>query len=523
LQRNWIKNAIQQIVLVSKQGINPVSDKKFAKIVEKTIDQIDLYLSKDHYRWHAIKILERDEEIIKKLQLPSTALSQIEQCISDLEKKMDNDSESIITQERYCYIESICDDTLYKSKIPASNISDKIDHIVTNRWLSLPLFFLIMCGIYYISIQTIGAMTIEWVDYLFSEIIGSNIAVFLQNAGASAWAHGLVLEGIVAGVGSVLTFVPQIMILFMFLSLLEDCGYMGRVAFIMDRLFRNFGLSGKSFVPMLIGSGCSVPAIMASRTVDNERDRKLTIILTPFIPCSAKLPVFTLFVGTFFPHATWVGASMYFIGIIMVIVSGILLKRTKVFEGKIFSFVMELPPYRMPTIKGVWIHMWERAKTFIIKAGTIIFSASIIIWVLQNFNWHFDMVESSDSILASIGHVVAPLFAPLGFSNWQSAVALLTGFLAKENVVATFGILFNLSDLSENNVHMINNINQLFSPLSAYAFMVFTLLSAPSFAAIGAIKREMGSWKWTLIAIGYQTGAAYLVALLIYQIGSLFV
>lgn len=517
--------AVELVALCASKQALPGHTMKFAKTVEKTLDKITSIISDLSIlnpRWQAIKLLERDEKFLEEIQLPPNKFQEIDQIICDLERSMDNDSESILTQERYQYIETICQSCAHKSKSAASSASDKIDRIVTNRWLSIPIFLLIMYGIYYVSIQTIGSMTIDWVDYLFNELIASNLSLFLLSMNASDWAQGLVVDGIVAGVGSVLTFVPQIMILFLFLSLLEDCGYMARVAFIMDRLFRNFGLSGKSFVPMLIGSGCSVPAIMASRTVDNERDRKLTIILTPFIPCSAKLPVFTLFVGAFFPHAAWVGASMYLVGIFMVIISGVLLKKTKLFGGKVSSFVMEIPPYRMPTFKGVVIHMWERAKTFIIKAGTIIFAASTIVWILQSFNWNLKMVESSDSILASIGHVIAPFFAPLGFGNWQAAVAIVTGFLAKENVVATFGILFGLSEATEHSTSLTQNINQLFTPLSAYSFMIFTLLAAPCFAAIGAIKREMGSWKWTFIAIGYQTGIAYLVALLIFQIGTLF-
>jgi len=380
-----------------------------------------------------------------------------------------------------------------------------------------------MLGIYYIAVTTIGTIATDWVnDTLFAELIQGNVSNWLMNMQVADWLHGLIVDGIIGGVGAVLGFVPQIMVLFFLISLLEDCGYMARVAFIMDRIFRRFGLSGKSFIPMLIGSGCSVPAVMASRTIENDRDRKMTIMLTPFIPCSAKLPVFALLAGAFFPSQPWAAPSMYFLGIAMVILSGIILKKTKLFKGDPAPFVMELPQYRIPSLKGLLIHMWDRGKAFIIKAGTIIFVASGLIWFLQSFSWSLQMVDAQDSILASIGNVIAPIFAPLGFGNWQSAVATVTGFLAKENVVATFGVLFGLgAELTESDPNLVSTMGQLFNVVSAYSFMAFTLLAAPCFAAIGAIKREMGSWKWTFIAIGYQTGLAYVVSLIIYQVGRL--
>lgn len=331
---------------------------------------------------------------------------------------------------------------------------------------------------------------------------------------------GLVLDGIIGGVGAVLGFVPQIMLLFLFLSFLEDCGYMARVAFIMDRIFRQFGLSGKSFIPMLIGTGCSVPGIMAARTIENERDRKLTIMLTPFIPCNAKLPVFALFAAAFFPEQSWVGPSMYLWGMAMVVISGIVLKQTKAFAGEPANFVMELPAYHWPRVKDILIHTWERARGFIVKAGTIIFLASGLVWLLQSFNFSFEMVEAQDSMMASIGHMMAPVFAPLGFDSWQTAFAAITGFLAKEVVVSTFGVLAGVAEATEEDPTLITTIQSMFTPASAYAFMIFTLLASPCFAAIGAIRREMGSWHWTLFALLYQTGLAYCMALLIYQIGS---
>ena len=342
----------------------------------------------------------------------------------------------------------------------------------------------------------------------------------MEEAGVSGPLQSLVLDGIVGGVGAVLGFVPQIMILFFFLSFLEDCGYMARVAFIMDRIFRRFGLSGKSFIPMLIGSGCSVPGIMASRTIENEQDRKMTIMLTPFIPCSAKMPVFVLFAAALFPEESWVGPSMYFWGIAMVIFSGILLKKTAAFGGKPAPFVMELPQYRLPTIKGVMIHMWERARSFIVKAGTVIFVASALVWILQTFDFSLTMVEPEESMLATIGMAIAPIFSPMGFGNWQAAFAAVSGFLAKEVVVSTFAVLAGLGEVAEEDPNLVQVIQTMFTPASAYAFMVFTLLASPCFAAIGAIRREMGSWKWTFAALAYQTGLAYVMATLIYQIGS---
>ena len=362
-------------------------------------------------------------------------------------------------------------------------------------------------------------MTIGFMEGLFGTI-GDQVGLWLEGMSVSPWIHGLVVDGIIGGVGAVLGFVPQLMILFLLIGILEDCGYMSRVAFIMDKIFRKFGLSGKSFIPMVIGTGCSVPGIMASRTIESERDRKMTIMLTPFIPCGAKLPVFALMVGAFFPEHAWVGPSMYVLGILMVILSGLILKNT-LFKGEAAPYILELPEYHIPNLKGVMMQMWDRSKAFIIKAGTVIFVASGLIWFLQSFNFSLQMVDTNESMLASIGHVIAPIFAPLGFGTWQASVATVTGFLAKEAVVATFGILLGVGEVAETDPTLLTSIGQFFTPVSAYAFMAFTLLAAPCFAAIGAMKREFGNWKWTLIAIGYQTGLAWIVAFLIYQVGSL--
>ncbi len=375
--------------------------------------------------------------------------------------------------------------------------------------------------VYYISVSTVGTIATDWTNDIFvGEIIQGNVATFLENIGTVEWLQSLIVDGIIGGVGAVIGFLPQMLVLFFFLSILEDCGYMARIAFIMDRIFRKFGLSGKSFIPMLIGTGCGVPGVMASRTIENEKDRKMTIMTTTFIPCGAKLPIIALIAGALFPESSWVGPSAYFIGIGAIIFSGILLKKTTLFSGDPAPFVMELPPYHIPAAKGVLIHMWDRGKSFVKKAGTIIFVACGIIWFLQSFNWSLQMVDASESILASIGNVIAPLFAPLGWGDWKAAVAAVTGLVAKENVVGTFGVLYGMNEVAEDGIEIWTNLQGAFTQVSAYSFLAFNLLCAPCFAAIGAIKREMGNWKWTLIAVGYQTGLAYIVSLLINTIGN---
>lgn len=527
LKGKGLKELSDKAVEIGKSTPKVTLLNTFSKDTEEVLSNIEKLLKGNSLiknpRWFYIKLFERDEKVLEYLKLDNNTKDKLDNLINNYEESLDDDAESIITTERYDYIGEITTSCVKKKNNSNLTTSDKIDKVVTNRWLALPIFALVMLGIYYIAVTTIGTIATDWVnDTLFAELIQGNVSNWLMNMQVADWLHGLIVDGIIGGVGAVLGFVPQIMVLFFLISLLEDCGYMARVAFIMDRIFRRFGLSGKSFIPMLIGSGCSVPAVMASRTIENDRDRKMTIMLTPFIPCSAKLPVFALLAGAFFPSQPWAAPSMYFLGIAMVILSGIILKKTKLFKGDPAPFVMELPQYRIPSLKGLLIHMWDRGKAFIIKAGTIIFVASGLIWFLQSFSWSLQMVDAQDSILASIGNVIAPIFAPLGFGNWQSAVATVTGFLAKENVVATFGVLFGLgAELTESDTNLVSTMGQLFNVVSAYSFMAFTLLAAPCFAAIGAIKREMGSWKWTFIAIGYQTGLAYVVSLIIYQVGRL--
>ncbi len=497
---------------------------KFNNIEEYIFEVENLILNntvyKENIRWTAIKLLEKDEKVLENISIPQNILSSINKIAEKIEEKFDDDFESIVTMNRYDSIESICKSSVKKSSNVKETLSDKIDKIVTNRVLALPIFFGVMWFVYFISIQTLGDMTIGWIEG-GTESLSEITSTALAGIGVAPWLEGLVVKGIISGVGAVLGFVPQIMILYLFIGLLEDCGYMARVAFIMDRLFRKFGLSGKSFIPMLIGTGCSVPGIMASRTIENDKDRKMTIMLTPFMPCGAKLPVFALLIGALFPKSAWVAPSIYILGIVMIIISGIILKNT-IFKGDPTPFVMELPEYRLPKSKGVLLKMWERGKSFIIKAGTVIFFASGLIWFLQSFDFSLQMVETNESILASLGKAIAPIFAPLGFGNWEATVATLTGFIAKEAVVSTFGILGGIGEVDPEAITtpLLSYIGGMFTPVSAYAFMAFTLLAAPCFAAIGAMRREYGNWKWTFIAIGYQTGLAWIVGFLIFQIGS---
>lgn len=499
---------------------------KFSVKLHKAIEDV-AYLIKDVYpftsrTYYSIKLLEEDEVILSKTLLKDSQLLKIKEIRDELETEFDDDINGIITNERYEFITKIIGKTS-KFAHEKLDVSDRIDRIVTNRFLAIPIFILIMWAVYFIAMQGVGLMGNDWInETLFGEIIPTATNDFLVSMQVSPWLNSLIVDGIIAGVGAVLGFVPQIMVLFFLLSILEDCGYMARVAFIMDRIFRKFGLSGKSFIPMLISTGCGVPGIMASRTMEDERDRKMTIMLTTFIPCSAKLPIFALFAGAIFHDSSWVANSMYFIGLGTVIICGILLKKTKYFGGEAAPFVMELPSYHMPSLKGLLIHMWDRGKSFIKKAGTIILLASIFVWFTMNYNWSFQMVDANNSILADIGNAIAWIFTPLGFGEWRAAVASITGLIAKENIVGTFGILYGVSEVAENGQEVWTNIAQQFTPLSAYSFMVFNLLCAPCFAAIGAIRREMGSAKWTLITVGFQCGVAYIWALAIFQIGSLF-
>lgn len=605
-------NAAQKGKTIPMHSFSGVVEHAIAHIEEAAVHNMPL----EQQRWYAVKIFERDPKVIDQLRLDNSVLKHIELDIKAAEEELDDDAESIITNERYIYIASMLKGCYKKKNAGKMSSSDKIDRVVTNRWAALPIFAAVMFIVYFVSVTTVGGWATDWANdgvfgngwhflgigssayeeaaevysqntlvseafeaaaseaglepahateltttaYIYDdegnveelipvtfesymEAVGmkepnpadfgvwvSGIPVLLGNwlesINCAEWLQGLLLDGIVAGVGAVLGFVPQMLVLFLFLAFLEACGYMSRIAFVMDRIFRKFGLSGKSFIPMLIGTGCGVPGIMASRTIENDRDRKMTIMTTTFIPCGAKLPVIALIAGAMFGGAWWVAPSAYFIGIAAIVVSGIMLKKTKMFSGDPAPFVMELPAYHWPTPSNVLRSMWERGWSFIKKAGTIILLATIVVWFTTNFGWEngsFGMVEMESSILAAIGSALAWLFVPLGWGNWQGTVATITGLIAKENVVSTFGVIFGgFDEVAENGWQIWNNMREVFTPLASYSFLVFNLLCAPCFAAIGAIKREMNSPKWTCFAIGYQTVFAYSVALVVYQIGSLF-
>ena len=484
-------------------------------------------------RWYAVKLFERDEKVQQELQLDQQTLAHIGAHIADCEKEMDDDAESIITNQRYAYINKVVTAAVHKQDRAGNmTVSDKIDRVVTNRIAALPIFACVMALIYAIAMGgfpiSIGTMATDWTnDVLFGEIVPPAVQGFMESVGCAPWLTGLVVDGIVAGVGAVLGFVPQMLVLFLLLSILEDIGYMARIAFIMDRIFRKFGLSGKSFIPMLVGTGCGVPGVMASRTIENDRDRKMTIMTTCFIPCSAKMPIIGLFAGALFGGSFLVAVSAYFIGVAAIVISGIILKKTKLFAGDPAPFVMELPAYHIPAWGNVLRATWERGWSFIKRAGTVILASSVVLWFLQGFGFTdgaFGMVEDNNtSLLAAIGGVVDIVFAPLGFGTWQATVATFTGLIAKENVVSTFAVLFNYAgEVSEEGEEIWGMVADFFTPLTAYSFMVFNLLCAPCFAAMGAIKREMNNGKWTAIAIGYMCLLAYCTSLVIYQIGGLF-
>ena len=631
LKGTGVKEAAEAAVEAAKGAVT-VPQHSFSGAVEHALAHIEEAavhdLPAEQQRWYAIKIFERDEKVLEKLKLPADVAAHIEQDIQDAEKELDDDAESIITNERYVYIASVIKSCYQKKSKAKLTTSDKIDRVVTNRWLALPIFAVVMIIVYYVSVTTVGTWATDWAnDGVFGDgwhlwggsayeqaaedyvIPGAETEAFLEAAAEAGavdeaasseeetvlipeiaqsvtatavlyddegnvtdeipvdyatylaasqveepdpadygvwvpgipvlvesgltaincadWLQGLILDGIVGGVGAVLGFVPQMLVLFIFLAFLESCGYMARVAFVMDRIFRKFGLSGKSFIPMLIGTGCGVPGIMASRTIENERDRRMTIMTTTFIPCGAKLPIIALIAGALFDGAWWVSPSAYFIGVAAIIVSGIMLKKTKLFSGDPAPFVMELPAYHWPTVGNVLRSMWERAWSFIKKAGTVILLSSIVLWFLQAFgveNGSFGMVEDlNNSVLAVIGSGIAWIFAPLGWGNWQSAVATITGLIAKENVVGTFGVLFGgFDEVAENGWQIWANMRQVYTPLSAYSFLIFNLLCAPCFAAMGAIKREMNNGKWTAFAIAYQCVFAYAISLIVYQLGMLF-
>ena len=512
----------------SHRKVTPVHEfcDKAEEIIGAVENKLTGVVPEEQKRFFAIKLLERDDKIIEQMNTSVNVSAEIK----EMEDEFDDDTESIITNERYVYISSIIGQCVTKARKDKLSTSDKIDRIVTNRWLALPIFAVVMFIVYYVSVTTVGAFVTDWTnEVLFGEIIPPAIESGLNAIGCAAWLQGLILDGIVAGVGAVLGFVPQMLVLFAFLAFLESCGYMARVAFIMDRIFRKFGLSGKSFIPMLIGSGCGVPGVMASRTIENDRDRKMTIMTTTFVPCGAKLPIIAMIAGAFFGNSGWVSTSCYFVGIAAIICSGIILKKTKMFAGDPAPFVMELPAYHWPTVSNILRSMWERGWSFIKKAGTIILLSTIILWFLMSFGWEggsFGMVEElNESILSKIGTAIAWIFAPLGWTKagegWKMAVAAVTGLIAKENVVATFGMLYGFAEVAEDGAEIWGNLAAAMTPIAAYGFLVFNLLCAPCFAAMGAIKREMNNTKWFLFAIGYQCGLAYLVSLCIYQIGTL--
>ena len=531
LKGTGIMKAAEKAISAAQSKKKTIPVHEFAQDVEDAIKSVENKLTgtvaEAQKRFFAIKLIEKDDKIVEQMK----SVPDVSYEVKALEDKFDDDTESIITNERYVYISSIIGQCYTKSSTGKKlTTSDKIDRIVTNRWLALPIFAVVMWVVYYVSVTTVGTIVTDWTnDVLFGEIIPPAVESALEAVNCAAWLQGLILDGIVAGVGAVLGFVPQMLVLFLFLAFLESCGYMARVAFIMDRIFRKFGLSGKSFIPMLIGSGCGVPGVMASRTIENDRDRKMTIMTTTFVPCGAKLPIIAMIAGAFFNNSGWVATSSYFVGIAAIICSGIILKKTKMFAGEPAPFVMELPAYHWPTVGNILRSMWERGWSFIKKAGTIILLSTIVLWFLMGFGWEggsFGMVEElNNSILAKIGSAIAWIFAPLGWTKagegWKMAVAAVTGLIAKENVVATFGMLFGLAEVAEDGAEIWGNLAQVMTPIAAYGFLVFNLLCAPCFAAMGAIKREMNNAKWFWFAIGYQCGLAYVVSLCIYQIGTL--
>ena len=530
LKGEGIDQLIRRAVAIAKSGKNVQPAHKFEGCVEHAIAHIEEAISghvdESMERWYAVKLFERDEKVRESLNLAKELLDHIEEDVVSCEKEMEDDAESIITGERYNYIGSMIEDCYKKRVKKQMSVSDKIDSVVTNRFFALPIFAAVMFIVYYVSVTTVGTILTDWTnDTLFGEWIIPAAQTGLESIGCADWLTGLLVDGIVSGVGAVLGFVPQMLVLFLFLAFLEGCGYMARIAFIMDRIFRKFGLSGKSFIPMLIGTGCGVPGVMASRTIENDRDRKMTIMTTTFIPCGAKLPIIAVIAGALFDGAAWVAPSAYFVGIAAIICSGIILKKTKMFAGDPAPFVMELPAYHLPTVGNVLRSTWERGWSFIKKAGTIILLSTIVIWFAQSFGFEsgsFGMVEDmNNSILAALGSAIAWIFTPLGWGDWKAAVAAITGLVAKENVVGTFGVLYGFGEVAEDGAEIWGSLAGSMTAVAAYSFLIFNLLCAPCFAAMGAIKREMNNVKWFWFAIGYQTILAYAASLCVYQVGTL--
>ena len=535
LKGEGCKAAADAAVAAARSGKPADLPKVFTGSVEKAIETIEGLVQgkveSRFVRWYAVKLFERDEKVMAELHLDSATAAQVEQAVAAVEQELDDDAESIVTNQRYTFIHTVIQKA-YTRKARKDNltVSDRIDRIVTNRVAALPIFAVVMLVIYTIAMGgtpiSFGTMGTDWVnDVLFTEIVPPAVEGFLLSIGCADWLVGLINDGIVAGVGAALGFVPQILVLSFLLAILEDIGYMARIAFVMDRIFRRFGLSGKSFIPLLVASGCGVPGVMASRTIEQDRDRKLTIMTTCFIPCSAKMPIIGLLAGAIFGGSSLVATSAYFIGIAAVVVSGIILKKTRAFAGDPAPFVMELPAYHVPAWGNVLRATWERGWSYIKRAGTVILASTVVLWFLQGFGFTdggFGMVEDTNtSLLAAIAGVVAPIFAPLGFGTWRATTAAVTGLIAKENVVATLGVLYGLAEVSEEGEEIWANIAADYTALSAYSFMIFNLLCAPCFAAMGAIKREMNNPRWTAFAIGYMCVFAYVVSLIVYQLGGL--
>ncbi|MFT8872287.1 MAG: ferrous iron transport protein B [Sporolactobacillus sp.] len=518
-----IQDVVRTAEKLASEAKPQVSVEIFDKQLETTLSQIASLLGHTiedrQKRWFSVKLFERDEKVSMALQLSEAAHQSIEALIQAAEKEQGDDSETIITNERYDFIGDVVSSFIHRGahKLTAS---DRIDKIVTNRFLAIPIFLVIIWFVYYISVTTIGSTVTDWTnDTLFGDWITSGATTLLTALGTAKWLNSLIVDGIINGVGTVLGFVPQMLILFFFLSILEDSGYMARIAFIMDRMFRRFGLSGKSFIPILISSGCGVPGIMSTRTIESEKDRRMTIMLTTFIPCSAKVTIITMIVTIFFPKSTWIAPVMYLLGIAVIAVSGIILKKTRLFAGEPEPFVMELPAYRIPSLKGVLIHMWERSKHFIFKAGTIIFLACTLIWFLSSYNWRIQMVGNiENSMLANVGHALSWFFSPLGFGTWKGAVASISALMAKENAIGTLAVLNGLSDDSYSHA-LAAGITSMFTPLAAFSFMLFNLFNPPCIVAMSTTSREMNSKGWTFIAIGYQMLLGYAMAFTANQLG----